>query len=146
MPYSFQGNENNASKAFAKEINASWRATNETCYNIVGMRVEEAIAFLKKVELGDQHVHYRRYNKKIPHRTGGQPGRFPKKAAKVVRTLLESAKANAETLNIDSEKMRVAHATAYKARTLQRMRPKGRLRHHNIELTNVEMVLKKTRA
>jgi len=130
-------------KAFGKELNVSWKKCNEVCYNIKGRKINNAIKLLKEVEAKKTHITYRRYNKAAGHRKGGQPGGYPVKAAKMIINLLNNLKANSEHKDLDTEKMMITHATAYKAIELQRTKPKGRIHGgHNIELTNIELVAK----
>ncbi len=142
MPYSYQKSEKKTAKAYGKEINVSWKQCNEVCNFIKGKNVNKAIKYLEKVTKKEEFIPYRRYVKGVGHRTGGQIGRYPVKASKIIIKLLENAKANAEFKNLEADKMKIEHASAYKAMTLDRIKPKGRAKTHNIELTNIEIVLK----
>ena len=142
MPYSYQGETEGTARAFGKEVNVSPKHANEICFAIKGRRVDAALGFLKKVQAEEAYVPFRRYNKKVPHRKGGQPGRYPVKAARIVARVLENAKANADHRGLDTEKLKVEHASAYKAMVLERGKPKGRWKAHNIELTDIEIVVK----
>lgn len=141
MGYVYQGDMGKAAKALGNEVNVSPKNANEVCAAIRGMKVDAAVKYLEGVVKKEKYVPYKRFNKKVPHRRGGQPGRYPEKAAKEVKLVLENAKNNAEYKGLDSEKLRVRYANAYKAITLQRTKPKGRARPHNMELTNIEVVV-----
>ncbi len=82
------------------------------------------------------------YNKKQSHKTHGTPGRYPVKAAKMIRKVLENAKGNAEFKGLDEKKLRIVHANAYKTLTLGRTKPKGRAKPSRINLSNVEIVVR----
>ena len=100
------------------------------------------LSYLGKVQEGAAFVPFRRYCHKVGHRKGGQPGRYPAKAAKVVAQVLANAKANADHRGLDTEKLKVEHASAYKSLVLERGKPKGRWKAHNIELTDIEIVVR----
>jgi large subunit ribosomal protein L22 len=141
MGYTYQGDTEKTARALGSEVNVSPKNANEVCKTIKGMKVNVALGYLDRVVKKESHVPYTRFNKKVPHRRGGQPGRYPEKAAREVKKVLENAKNNAEYKGLDNEKLKIRHANAYKAMTLQRTKPKGRARPHNIELTNIEIVV-----
>lgn len=149
--YSYQGNTKKTARAYGKEINVSWKACNEVCYAVKGMFVDKALVYLNKVQKKEDFIPYRRYKRHKAHRKGGKPGGYPIKAAGVVSDILKSAKANAEQKGLNTERLKVVHATAYKALTLERIKPKGRGGRgmpfsvgmaHNIELADVEIVVR----
>jgi len=142
MPYSYQKSEKKTAKAYGKRINVSWKQCNEICHFIKGKKADKAIKYLEKVVTKEEFIPYRRYTKGVGHRKEGKIGRYPVKASKIIIKLIKNAKANAEFKNLDTTKLRIDHATAYKAMTLERIKPKGRAKTHNIELTNIEIVLK----
>ena len=145
MPYSFQiekEDEKKIAKAFGNELNISPKHANEVCYAIKGMLVDKALEYLKRVQEKKEFIKFRRYKKKIPHRRKGIPGRYPVKAAGKISEILLNVKANAEYKGLNTERIKIIHATAYKALTLERIKPKGRARPSNIELTNIEIIVK----
>lgn len=142
MPYSYQKSEEKTAKAYGKEINVSWKHCNEICHFIKGKKVDKAIPYLEKVIKKEAFIPYRRYTKGVGHRENGQIGRYPEKASKIIIKLLQNAKANAEFKDLDTKKLKIEHATAYKAVTLDRIKAKGRAKTQNIELTNIEIVVK----
>ncbi len=149
--YSYQGDLEKTARALGKDLNVSWKKCNEICYTIKNMKLNKAIEYLEKVMQRKEFVPYRRYNTGIAHRKGGIPGGYPVKAAKIIKKILENAKNNAEQKGLDTEKLKIIHATAYKTITLERVKPKTGSRGgfsytsgmmHNIELANVEIVVK----
>ncbi|MBI4214733.1 50S ribosomal protein L22 [archaeon] len=145
MPYSMritESDEKNIAKAYAKDVNVSYKHCNELCYAIKGMKVKKAEKFLEDVSSHKVFLPMRRYKKKIGHKAGGKIGQYPEKAVNVVQKLLGSAVANAEFRGLNEEKLHVWHATAYKAAVVPRGKPRGRWKAHNIELTNIEMILR----
>jgi len=141
---------------FGKEINVSWKHSNEICNMIKGMMVPKAIKYLEDVTEFKDHVPYRRYFKGKAHRKtskkGVKQGGYPIKATKAVIKLLKGLQANAEHKGLDKERLKIVHATAYKSRIIPRTRPKGWGSgigaaynmgiYANMVLTNIEIVVK----
>ena len=152
MKYSYQGKngekkvEKKIARAFGKEVNISWKHANEICYAIRGMMLNKALVYLEKVQRKEEFVPLRRHKKQVPHRKGKgritKAGRWPVKAAKEVAGVVQNASANAEYKGLDTDKLKVEHATAYKSVELERRKPKGSAITHNIELTNIEIVVR----
>ena len=150
--YSFQldVDDKKISKAYGKNLNVSWKDSNEVCYAVKGMFVDKALVYLEKVQNKEDFIPFRRYKRHRAHRKGGKPGGYPIKAAKFVSKVLRNAQANAEQKGLDVEKLKIKHATAMKSITLERIRPKGRGGSSwpysrgmmaNIDLTNIEIIL-----
>ena len=142
MNYSYQNQTGKFALAYGNRLNVSWKQCNEVCYSIKGMPVEKALIFLEKVMNKETFVAFRRYNKGMPHRTGGVQGRYPVKAAELISNVLVNARSNAEFKGYDAEKLKVDHATAFKVETVSRIKPKGRAKTHNLELTNIEIAVR----
>lgn len=155
MPYSYvisDKDEKNVARAYGREVNVSPKNTNEVCAAIRGMMTKKALEYLENVQAKKDFVPLKKYFKKVPHRKGGVPGRYPKKAAKRVEEVLKNAIANAEHKGLDADRLKIIHAAANKGFTLERVRPKGRGGHgiihqgvmHNIDLTNIQIIVRKT--
>lgn len=142
MLYSYQKSKERAAFAYGKEQNVSYKHANEICAVIKGMSVTKAIKYLRDVQAKKVFVPFRRYHRKVGHKKGGVPGRYPVKAAKIIAGIIQNAMVNAEYKGLDTEKLKIEHAAAYKSIELDRIRPKGRLRSSNIVLTNIEIVVK----
>ena len=139
--------------AYGRNLNISWKDANQVCANIKGMPLKKAREFLNRVLEHRDFIEYRKYNTGIGHRTGGKIGKYPEKAIKEILKLLRNAEANAEQKGLDTEKLYIYHATAYKGanlyvRTFRKMRPrpKGRGGPRKIELANIEIVVKEDAA
>ncbi len=135
--------------AYGRDLNIPWKDANQVCANIRGMSVKKAVEFLNRVLEHKDFIIYRKYNTGIGHRRGGKIGKYPEKAIREILKLLKNAEANAEQKGLNTEKLYIYHATAYKGaniyvRTFKKMRPRpaGRGRARKIELTNIEIVLK----
>lgn len=131
-------------RASGKELRISPKAAREVCAAIKGMMLEEAKEFLRNVIAKKVAVPYRRYRKKLPHRGGlGGAGRYPIKAASKILEVLESAEANADYKGLDTEKLKIIHASAYPGAKIRRYMPRafGRATQWFETLTHVEVVL-----
>ncbi len=140
MGYSYQGDMTKAARAMAREEDVSRKLAREACNAIKGMKLERAIQYLENVIQHKEYIPLKRYNRKQPHRKGGQPGKYPEKACRILLKTLKNLKNNAEQKNLDPEKMKIVHAAAYKGLEIPRVRPRGRTKASNIELTNIEVV------
>jgi len=132
-------NEEKMAKAVGKDVNVSPKSCNEVCYNIKGKMVGKVIAWLDRVIEMKDFVPYRRYVTGVGHRRGGGSGRFPVKAAKMVKKVVKNAISNAEFKGLETKKLKITRASAYKTLTLHRIRPKGKARPHCIDLTTIEI-------
>jgi len=148
MGYSYQldkEDEKKTAKAFGKEIDISPKKANEVCYTIKGMNVDKAITYLENVTKMKAFVPMRRYNKNVGHRKGGIPGRYPIKVAKRVIQILKNAKANAEHKGLNDERLKIEHATAYKALSVPRLKPRNWIANYALrdrDFTNVEIIVR----
>ncbi|MBN3037464.1 MAG: 50S ribosomal protein L22 [Candidatus Diapherotrites archaeon] len=128
-------------RAMGRGIDMSPKHAIEVCTAIRGKRVEAAKKFLENVMTKEEHVPFKRFNKQVPHRSGG-PGRYPVKAAKHILGILKNAEANADSRGMDTERLYIAHAKADKGRAYARRAAKGRMKTHTLQTVNVEIVLK----
>ncbi|MDO8339363.1 MAG: 50S ribosomal protein L22 [Candidatus Burarchaeum sp.] len=131
-----------AAKAQTYDVDASYKDLCEMCSDIRGTLAEPALTRLALVAKGKTAVYFARHNKRLGHRheLGGKKGRYPEKAAKIVRKVLENALANAAAIGIQTPY--VAHICANKHRIFPRLAPKGRRGRNDYETARVEIVLK----
>ncbi len=130
-------------KAHYEESTASFKDLAEVCANIRRKPVNYALRLLEEAAEGKRPILYRSHNKKLAHRKelGGKKGRYPKKAAKVVLTVLKNAVSNAVMFGANEEQLKVYHASANKKRIYYRLQPKGRRTRHDYELSRVEIIV-----
>lgn len=130
-------------KARVEDVDVSFKELSEVCRNIKNMNVDEVLNFLEEVIMGKRAVRFHRHNKKMGHRRelGGKKGRYPKKAAKIVKDVLLNALSNARYKNMAEDKLVVVHAAANKKRTYRQLQPKGRRIRHDYETARVEIIL-----
>jgi large subunit ribosomal protein L22 len=138
-------------KASGREIRVSYKAAREICKAIKGMTLTEAKEYLLDVVARKKAVPFTRFKKKVAHRHGLQKayaGRYPVKAAKQILKILENAEANAENKGLDSEKLKIIHASAYPGMKIRRYMPRafGRATPRFETLTHIELVLEQAEA
>ncbi len=115
-------------KASGRELRVSHKSAHETCKKIKGMKLTQAKQFLRDVIAKKRPVPFTRSKKKVAHRHGlekAYAGRYPVKAAKHVLKILEGAEANAEYKGLDTERMRIIHASAYPGMKIKRYIPRA---------------------
>jgi large subunit ribosomal protein L22 len=132
-------------RAMGRELRISPKDAVEICREIKGLGLREAQSYLRGVVEGKRAVPFRKHAKKVAHHRGTKgAGAYPVKAAKAVLQVLENAEANAVYKGLNTEKLKVVHASASKGITLPGILPRafGRATPYNKPLTNVQIVLK----
>jgi len=137
--------ELNSAKAMGYEMNISFKHAVEICREIRGRRIDEAIKIVEEIAKMKRAVPFRKYKKKVAHRSELEKwyaGRYPQKAAKQILRVLKNLKANAEYKGLEIEKLVITHAQAKKGRVIKRYMPRafGRATPKNRVLTTVEFV------
>jgi len=133
-------------KASGRELRVSHKHAREVCRTIKGMMLSNAKTYLRDVTEKKKAVPYKRYNKKLGHRSGLNKtavGRYPIKAAQRILRVVEAAEANAENKGLDVERLRILHAAAYPGIKIKRYTPRahGRASPKYETTTHIEIVL-----
>ena len=123
-------------KAKGSYLPISVKVATEIGREIKGMKVDKARKFLNNVIKMKLPVPYRRYNKEVPHQKSVGPGRYPKKVAKYMLNVLESAIANAKYFELNEDDLFVKEVRTEMAVS----RKKGK--YSNVEITVQEKVEK----
>jgi large subunit ribosomal protein L22 len=147
--YSITGlDKDKTAVASGRDLKVSPKNTREVTNTLKGMYLEQAKRFLEGVIFMKQPVPFKRHNKKVGHRRGMKQfkwaaGRYPEKSARIVYEVLSNAEANAEYKGLDTERCRIIHAAAMKARTIKRYieRAHGRSTSYYDSLIHIEIVL-----
>lgn len=145
--YSITGlDPHKTAKASGRDLRISPKHAREICTAIKGMKLDDAMDFLKKVIEKEVAIPFRRYKKKVPHCRVVQKyysARYPVKAAKAILRVLENADANAAQKDLDPEKLEIIHASALKGRKIKRYVPRafGRSSPWFEQLTHIEIVV-----
>jgi len=131
-------------RAYGRELPIPWKKAVELAHAIRGKKVEKALEYLDKVIALEQPVPFRRYNRWVAHKSGYGPARYPVKAARYFKRIIESAVSNAEFLGReDPDAMVIGTINAHKGSTTKGItrRAQGRSTPWNQETVNLEVVL-----
>lgn len=134
-------------KASGRDLRVSPKAAREICKAIKGMNLDKARQFLLNVVNKKNCVPYRRYKKKVPHKTGiigWYAGRYPIKAATEVLKIIDNLEANADDKGLNFEKLQIIHAATHKSRKIKGYIPRafGRSSPRHKQLSHIELVIK----
>jgi large subunit ribosomal protein L22 len=137
-------------KASGREVRVSHKSAREVCKTIKGMMLTKAKQYLTDVMDKKRAVPFRRFKKKAGHRHGLEKtyaGRYPVKAAKHILKVIEGAEANAEYKGLDTERLRIIHASAYPGMKVKQYTPRahGRSSPKFQTLSHIEIVLEEQR-
>jgi len=148
MGYTQETDPETTSKAIGLEQSVSPKHCREVCKMLPGMKVEDAKMYLKGVIDLKTPVPYTRFKMYMSPKPKVGPGRYPKKAAKAILRVLESAQSNAEYKGLDAENMKVKVASASRGRIEKSYMPRaqGRSTPWNEQTTNIEIVLEEVKA
>ena len=143
MGYTTYADPDSTAKAMGKDMPVSPKFSREICGMIRGMKPETAIKALEDVIELKRAVPLKRYNKRVSHKPGVGPGRYPKKAAKAILGVVKSAVANAEYKGLDADSMVISTVSASRGRTIPGHMPRahGRATQWNQETVNIEVIL-----
>lgn len=144
--YAYQPeDETKAAKAMGYEMDISFKHAVEICRAIRGRKVHDAIKYLEDVVAMKRVVPFRKYKKKVAHKSGLEKwyaGRYPQKAARHILKILKNLEANAEYKGLEVERLTIVHAQAKKGRVIKRYMPRafGRATPRFKQLTTVEFI------
>ncbi|OGS50122.1 MAG: 50S ribosomal protein L22 [Euryarchaeota archaeon RBG_16_68_12] len=131
-------------KAYGREMPIPWKKAVELARALRGKKVETALEYLDNVIALKQPVPFRRYNRWVAHKSGYGPARYPVKAAKYFKRVLESAVSNADYLGREEpESMIIRVINPHKGSTMKGMTPRahGISTPWNQDTVNLEIVL-----
>jgi large subunit ribosomal protein L22 len=144
--YAYQPeDETKAAKAMGYEMDISFKHAVEICRAIKGRKIQDAIRYLEDVVAMKKVVPFKKYKKKVAHKSSLEKwyaGRYPQKAAKHILKILKNLEANAEYKGLEVERLIIVHAQAKKGRVLKRYMPRafGRATPRFKQLTTVEFI------
>ncbi|MFH1443174.1 MAG: 50S ribosomal protein L22 [Candidatus Micrarchaeota archaeon] len=116
--------EKEVARAQAYDLDASYKDLANVFHALKGKTLPAAKKLLEECIAMKKPIRYVKFNKGLGHRSqlGGKKGRFPKKEARIVLTLLKSAEANANFKGLDIETLVVRQGAAYKQNVMRRYR------------------------
>jgi large subunit ribosomal protein L22 len=115
-------------KASGRELRVSHKSAREICKTIKGMTLARAKQYLRDVMDKKRAVPFTRFKKKAGHRHGLEKacaGRYPVKASEQILKVLEGAEANAEYKGLDTDRLRIIHASAYPGMKIKGFTPRA---------------------
>lgn len=144
--YSVEADPETTAKAMLRERPISLKHSKAIARAIRGMTVEDAEAYLDAVIAGDRSVPFKQHNTGVGHRSdidGWDAGRYPEKASKDFKKLLENAQNNGIEKGFDGPAMEIAHIAPHKVGERPGRKPRafGRASPWNTTLCDVEIVL-----
>ena len=141
--YTAESDPDTSARAIGKEMPISPKFTREICGMVRGMKVNTAIKTLEGVIALETPVPLKRYNKRVSHKQGVGPGRYPKKAAAAVLGVIKSAVANAEYKGLNTDEMVIRTITASRGRVTpgHMARAHGRATEWNQDTVNLEVII-----
>ncbi|MGC9058133.1 MAG: 50S ribosomal protein L22 [Candidatus Micrarchaeia archaeon] len=143
LRYSFSGKSDEYAYAQRYNLDASYKDLCEVCRSVKGMPTSKAVELLSKAEKMEIPIKYWTHRRKLGHRRGIRgEGRYPVKAASIVKKVILNAINNARAKQLDEDTLVVQHAAATKQSIYPRLSPKGRRMRWDYETARVEVVLK----
>ncbi|MBO7205809.1 MAG: 50S ribosomal protein L22 [Candidatus Methanomethylophilaceae archaeon] len=141
--YTATADPDTTAKALGKELTISPKLSREVAGMVRGMKVDKAIQALEDVVALKRPVPLKRYNKRVSHKQGVGPGRYPEKVAKAFLNVIQSAVANAEYKGLDVDSMVLRTITVSRGRTIPGHMPRahGRATQWNQETVNLEVII-----
>ena len=141
--YTAVADPDTTAKALGKEMPISPKFAREVVGMIRGMKVETARQALEDVMAKKRPVPLKRYNKRVSHKVGVGPGRYPVKAATYILGVLNSAASNAEFKGLDVSNMAISTISVSRGRTIPGHMPRahGRATPWNQETVNLEIII-----
>jgi len=141
--YTATADPDTTAKALGRELTISPKLAREVAGMVRGMKVDKAIQALEDVVALKRPVPLKRYNKRVSHKQGVGPGRYPEKVAKAFLNIIQSAVANAEYKGLDVDNMVLRTITVSRGRTIPGHMPRahGRATQWNQETVNLEVII-----
>ena len=141
--YTTTADPDTTAKALGREMPVSPKFALEVAGMIRGMKVDTARQALEDVIDKKRAVPLKRYNKRVSHKPGVGPGRYPVKAAKAILGILDSAASNAEYKGLDVSNMAIATISVARGRTIPGHMPRahGRATQWKQETVNLEIII-----
>jgi len=141
--YTMEADPDTSAKAIGKEMPISPKMSREICGMIRGMKVEVAVRMLEEVIDLKRPVPLKRFNKRVSHKPGVGPGRYPQKAARAILTVVKGASSNAEYKGLDTSEMIITTVSASLGRTIPGHMPRahGRATQWDQQTVNIEVII-----
>merc|ERR1719248_19716 len=141
-------NASKSCKAAGTELRTHYKNMYNVTQAIKGMEYRKAVAYLEAVLEKKRYIPIRRYTGCIGRTPQAKEfkhtqGRWPQKSVKMLLNIMKNAEANAETKNLDSEKLFIKHLAVNCAPQGRRRtyRAHGRISAYCSSPAHVQMIL-----
>ena len=126
----------------ASNLSISHKHATEVLRFIKGMEVNKAIKRLERVIAHEEAVPFKRFNRKIGHRPGIGPGRYPEKTCSAIIEILKNAKNNALNKGLQEEKLVIKEGIVMMdISKRKRVRSKKGKYTGSMKLTSIKVIL-----
>ena len=141
--YTTTADPDTTAKALGREMPVSPKFAREVAGMIRGMKVDTARQALEDVIDKKRAVPLKRYNKRVSHKPGVGPGRYPVKASKAILGVLDSAASNAEYKGLTPSDMAITTISIARGRIIpgHMARAHGRATQSNQDTVNIEIII-----
>jgi len=138
------------SKSRGSHLRVHFKHCREIAHHLKGMEANKAVKFCQDVKDHKNIVPFTKYTGGIgrkamakQHKAPGSKGRWPVKAAAVIKDLVSNAIANAESKGMDVEKLYISHAQCNRAPPGRRRtyRAHGRIGKYASQPAHIEFIL-----
>lgn len=129
--------EPHQAKAVGNDLRVSWKDVTEIGRFVKGDTVEKAENKLERVIEKELPVPYTKFSG-ASHRSGGQEGRYPEKAAKEVLSVIRGARSNAEDQGLNTDALEIQEFITNQG---QEFRTPGRHRGETIKSAHVKIIV-----
>lgn len=138
--YAYHGTEENTARVVGRSLSVSHKQSIEICNSIRGKETQRAKTILQEAIDGKQAIPFTRFNTDMGHKSGERrgPGRYPRKCAKAILELIESAESNAQFKGFSTKNLVIKHICSQKAPGTWHY---GRQRRRQAKNTHVEIVV-----
>ena len=132
-----------SAKARAQDQPVSPKFAREVAGMVRGLNVNTAVMMLEQVIEKKRAVPLKRYNKRVSHKKGVGPGRYPVKASRAILGVIQSAMSNAEYKGLDVSNMAISTISVARGQTIPGHMPRaqGRATQWNQETVNIEVII-----
>jgi large subunit ribosomal protein L22 len=132
-----------SAKAVAKDQPISPKFAREVAGMVRGMKVETAVSALEEVIAMERAVPLKRYKKRVSHKKGVGPGRYPVKVSMAILAAIKSAMSNAEYKGLDASNMAISTITIARGQTIPGRMPRahGRATQWDQQTANIEVII-----
>lgn len=144
--YAFKDfNPEKMARCVGKDLPLSTKHCKEISRTIRGKNLQKAKDLLAKVAIKEVPIKFTQHNRKIGHRPGIGPGRYPVRASIEIGKLLNNVEGNATFKGMDANKLVIIHIAPHQASRPMKhgRRTRGEAKRSHVEIVVEEEIIKK---